>query len=111
MDSCSRGEAERDFAQIIRWTAAWFGPKQAGAYAEALKALISVFRAGPDPLGFRARDEIGAGFHTLHMRAIGQRGRHFALYRVHSAEIHIVRILHDSMDLTRHIPSADSNPD
>ncbi|MBU6372951.1 MAG: type II toxin-antitoxin system RelE/ParE family toxin [Alphaproteobacteria bacterium] len=98
------GEAERDFANIIEWTARTFGPHQAIVYAQHLKALVSVFRNGPQPAGYRARDEIGAGWCTLHLRMLGLNGRHFALYRAQDRTIQIVRILHDSMELARHVP-------
>jgi toxin ParE1/3/4 len=36
---------------------------------------------------------------------MGRRGRHFIMYRAASGNvIEVVRILHDAMDLARHIP-------
>ncbi|MFZ4604161.1 MAG: type II toxin-antitoxin system RelE/ParE family toxin [Caulobacterales bacterium] len=99
------GEAERDFASIVEWTARTFGTRQARAYAESLKALLGAFRQGPHLSGTRRRNEIGDGVCTLHLRALGLKGRHFALYREKDGNtILVLRILHDSMDLARHVP-------
>jgi len=89
---------------IVRWTRANFGDRRAAAYDATLKALISTFSTGPEPLGFKLRDDIGADLRTLHVRAIGHRGRHFVLYRTQGCEIQVIRLLHDSMDLARHVP-------
>ena len=48
-----------------------------------------------------------AGLRTLHVARHGRRGSHFLMYRVAPKfTIEIVRILHESMDLGRHLPSA-----
>ena len=48
------------------------------------------------------------GLYTFHVARHGRRGRHFLLYTVAPGRIvEILRILHDNMDLQRHLPSAD----
>jgi toxin ParE1/3/4 len=97
-------EATRDLVGIIRWTSANLGERQAEAYGAAIKALIGSLARGPAPVGSKVRDDIAAGLRTLHLRALGHRGRHFALYRACGTEIQVLRVLHDSMDLARHAP-------
>lgn len=60
------------------------------------------------PLGAKTRDDIAAGVCTLHVARRRRRGRHLLVYEQGAAqEIRVLRILHDSMDLTRHLPSSD----
>jgi toxin ParE1/3/4 len=99
--------AERDFTEVLAWTAEHFGTRQAEAYQASLGALLFALAEGPDHLNARARDEIGAGLRSLHLRGIGERGSHFVLFRSVGREIQVLRILHDRMDLARHVPEGD----
>ena len=56
-------------------------------------------------LGAKARDEIAPGVCTLHVARHGRKGRHFVVFRVAEGKIvEVLRLLHDSMDLARHVP-------
>jgi toxin ParE1/3/4 len=60
---------------------------------------------GPDVPGSAARDEIQEGLRTLHVARQGRCGRHFIMYRAADGSvIEVARILHEAMDLARHIP-------
>jgi toxin ParE1/3/4 len=97
--------AELDFANILKWTNENFGPRQARIYRDTLMQAIGELANGPDVPGSRARDEIVPGLRSLHVARRGRRGRHFLLYRaVEGRIIEIGRILHDQMDLQRHLP-------
>ena len=97
--------AELDLASILRWTAENFGARQAAIYRDTLAQAIGELAKGPDVPGSRARNEIKSGLRTLHIARHGRRGRHFLLYRaVEDRIIEIGRILHDQMDLRRHLP-------
>jgi toxin ParE1/3/4 len=97
--------AEVDFANILKWTTENFGARQAAIYRDTLVQAISEIAKGPDVPGSRARNEIMPGLRTLHVARHGRRGRHFLLYRaVEVRIIEIGRILHDQMDLKRHLP-------
>jgi len=98
--------AELDFANILKWTTENFGSRQALIYRDTLVQAIRELVEGPDIARSRARDEIMPGLRTLHVARRGRRGRHFLMYRVAAERtIEIVRILHDTMDLERHVPS------
>ncbi len=98
--------AEQDFFEIVQWTADSFGPQQAAAYAETLSLAIGDLAKGPDILGAKRRDEIGNGILTLHVARQGRKGRHFVVFRISDATtIDVLRLLHDSMDLARHLPT------
>jgi toxin ParE1/3/4 len=98
------GTAKSDFDEIVRWTLSRFGTDQAAAYAETLNGALAALKAGPQVLGSRRRDDIGAELFTLHVARGGRRGRHFILFRVVRDDVRaleVLRILHDRMDIAR----------
>jgi toxin ParE1/3/4 len=99
--------AESDYQSIIVWTLREFGDLQARIYAHTLSAALVALAAGPTTVGAKERSEIGKGVFTLHVARGGHKGRHFVLFRVgpdKNQHIEVLRLLHDAMDLTRHIP-------
>ncbi len=102
--------AEADYDDILRWTAERFGATQAASYGDLLAAALARLERGPTIAGARPRDEIGAGLRTLH---VGRRGRHIILFRIGDEPdrtIDVLRMLHDAMDLARHVPREDQTP-
>lgn len=98
--------AELDFANILKWTAENFGERQSRSYRDNLVQAIGDVAADPHHIASSTRDEILPGLRTLHVGRRGRRGRHLLLYRIAQGRIiEIVRILHDSMDLQRHVSS------
>lgn len=97
--------SERDFHEVIKRSAQDFGPRQAEVYAETLELAINALRdAGPEAIGVKERKEIGAGIYTLHAASHKRKASHFLVFRVLEIRtIEILRILHDRMDLARHI--------
>lgn len=103
--------AEQDYADIARWTAEHFGPRQAEIYAETLSLAIEALKTGPDVPGAKTRVEIEAGILTLHVARQGRKGRHFVVFRVGGDHIiDVLRLLHDSMELKRHVHAANDFP-
>ena len=102
--------AESDYQSIIVWTLSEFGDLQARIYADTLSAPLVALTAGPTTVGAKERSEIGKGVFTLHVARDGHKGRHFVLFRIgpgkHQRHIEVLRLLHDAMDLTRHVPGA-----
>ena len=98
-------QAELDFSELITWTIENFGERQAETYAETLTLAIEALHNGPNQLGVKARDEIGPGIRTLHVARQGRSGRHFVVFsEAKDHYVDVLRLLHDSMDLARHIP-------
>lgn len=99
--------AESDFQNILRWTVEQFGEAQARNYAKTLGSALGMLTHGPTVTGGRARDDIAKGLFTLHVARQGRRGRHFLLFRTGKDEeknvVEVLRILHDAMDLPRHV--------
>ncbi|TDQ37906.1 type II toxin-antitoxin system RelE/ParE family toxin [Tepidicella xavieri] len=101
--------AEADLLDIAAWTAERFGSRQAGYYVDTVTQAIEALREGPDILGAKARDDIAPGIRTLHVARQGRKGRHFVMFRVAPGRvIEVLRLLHDSMDLSRHWPNDDA---
>jgi toxin ParE1/3/4 len=103
--------AERDFANILRWTQKNFGARQARLYRGTITLAIRELARGPDLRGSKSRDDIMPGLRMLHVARRGRPGRHLLLYRILEPRIiEIGRILHDSMDFQRH-PLLDDGDD
>lgn len=103
--------AEADFRQILRWTADNFGSAQARFYADTLSSALQALSAGPSIIGVKERPEVDSNIWTLHVARNGRKGRHFIMFRVAGAHdskvIEVLRLLHDSMDLERHLPAQE----
>jgi toxin ParE1/3/4 len=97
--------ADHDFLAVLQWTREHFGSRQVTIYQRTLVlALAALADGGPYLPDSRDRDDVRKGLRTLHMARKGRRGRHFILYRTKEPDvIEVLRILHDSMDVSRHI--------
>jgi toxin ParE1/3/4 len=94
-----------DFARILKHPKDKFGERQFEIYRVTLAEVLAALEAGAELLGTVARDEILPNLRTLHVERKGRRGRHFIMYRAAAGQvIEVVRLLHDAMDLARHIP-------
>lgn len=103
--------AEADYRQILRRTAENFGSAQARTYADTLSSALKAPSAGPAIIGVKERPEIGNNIRTLHVARDGRKGRHFVMFRVGGIQgnnvIDVLRLLHDNMDLERHLPPTE----
>ena len=98
-------EAEKDFAQILKHTRDNFGDRQVAIYQSTLLETLALLESGPEVPGSVARGDILNGLRTVNVARRGRRGRHFVMYRAAEEQvIEVLRILHDAMDLARHIP-------
>jgi toxin ParE1/3/4 len=104
-------QAELDLLDISRWTSENFGARQAEHYVETIMLAIEALTDGPETLGTIARDELAPGVRTLHIARQGRKARHFVVFRVADDQVlEVLRLLHDSMDLARHLPAANDLP-
>ena len=101
--------AEADIEEILRWTAERFGERQTRIYAKTLAAALKELSEGFEASGARARSDIARGLFTLHVARHDRKGRHFVMFRIgrdrQTEVIEVLRVLHDAMDLPRHVPS------
>ena len=107
--------AERDIEAILEWTHEHFGERGRVRYEALLTRAILDIAAEPERSGSHARPEIADAARTYHLRhsrdhvsvAIGsvRHPRHFLLYRISGdGRVEIGRVLHDTVDLMRHLP-------
>mgnify|MGYP003576049171 CR=1 FL=1 len=99
--------AQSDYDDILLWTLEHFGEQQVRVYSEVIDDALAALRKGPLSPGVRARDDAAPGLFTLHVARNKHKGRHIIVFRVaHQNVINVLRILHDSMDIERRLPSA-----
>ena len=105
--------AESDFRNILRWTDERFRHAQAGIYGETLTRAIQALTDSPYVPTSRERDDIAEGLTTLHVARAARKGRRLLLYRIaipsEPPTIDVLRLLHDSMDLVRHVGAVKDN--
>jgi toxin ParE1/3/4 len=97
--------SERDYLEVIQRSAQDFDPLQAEAYAQTLASALDALREnGPMAIGVKQREDIGAGIFTLHAARFKRKASHFLVFRVLEIRtIEVLRILHERMDLARHV--------
>jgi len=88
--------AESDLIDIYVYGFQTFGETQAEQYFSELENCFEVL--SQTPLICRERTEFIPPVRIHH------RGRHLVIYIVQDDRILIIRILHDSMDVKRHLP-------
>ena len=100
-------QAAQDVEDILDWTLQQFGPLQMESYTNVLNHALAALDAGPQLIDLRWRPELGDDLATLHVARHGSKGRHLLVLRVDESAclIEVLRVLHDSMDLGRHLDS------
>ena len=110
--------AQIDVINLLAWTHEQFGEAARLRYQRLIVAALRDVATQPDRPGSIARPELGAGVRSWHLRlsrdraATGaeavRRPRHFLIYRLEPALLVVGRVLHDAMELARHLDSAAS---
>jgi len=105
--------AQRDVLDILAWTHEQFGEAARLRYEGLIVAALRDVASQPDRPGSLDRPELGAGVRSWHLmlsrshvnQALGsvRRPRHFLVYRLQPGLLVIGRILHDAMELARHL--------
>ncbi|MGE6739375.1 type II toxin-antitoxin system RelE/ParE family toxin [Allorhizobium pseudoryzae] len=110
-------QADADILDILTKTYIDFGPDASHRYELLIVTALSEIAVSLRRNGVVVRPELGPGIHSYHLRhsrerarhasGIVRRPRHFILYRqVVPDVIGVGRILHDAMEIERHLPSA-----
>lgn len=110
-----------DIEHILEWTTSAFGAVGRQRYEALIQTALTDLASNPARLGTKQRDDIAPAIVTYHLSASRKRSttstqvakpRHLILFRVNnqpvesggSAEVQILRFLHDSMDFVQHVP-------
>lgn len=108
--------AQEDIIELLACTDANFGEVARLRYERLLITALLDIATNPERLGSVDRPELGENIRSYHLRhsrerartkqGIVQRPRHLLLYRfVRTDLVGIGRVLHDAMELERHLPS------
>ena len=90
-----RAAALEDIEEIARYTQREWGARQREKY---LKALFSRFgELARNPMVGLARDDIAPGVRSF------RAGRHIVIYLPDRGGVQIARVLHESMDVRKHM--------
>jgi toxin ParE1/3/4 len=107
--------AEEDIIQLLAYTQDRFGEIARRRYEALLAAGLRDIASDPERPGSVARSELGPGVRSYHLRlsrgrartpdGLVRQPRHFLLYRVARPDvIGVGRVLHDAMEVDRHLP-------
>lgn len=106
--------AESDIIDILEWSEAQFGAAARSRYQRLMAIALTDIVTDPNRAGSLARPELGPDVRSWHLRGsrdrakgpdgVVQRPRHFLVYRsINPALIVVGRVLHDAMELERHL--------
>lgn len=103
--------AQSDIESILEWSHANFGESARRRYQALIAVAVRDIAADPTRVGCQPRPELGEGVYSWHLRqgrdrskvARVERPRHFLIYRIDGRLVVIGRVLHDAMDIERHI--------
>jgi toxin ParE1/3/4 len=106
--------AEADIVDILAWSEMQFGGAARIRYERLIITALIDVATDPARPGSLARPELGPDVRSWHLRGsrdrarglngLVQRPRHFLIYRpVKAGLIAIGRVLHDAMELERHL--------
>lgn len=106
--------ARTDIARLLRSSAADFGEAARVRYAAHIGTALDDLLSDPLRPKSAARPELQAGVRTYHLRHCRRRGaavrgavkapRHLIVYLTPTPDLVVVlRVLHDAMDLDRHL--------
>jgi toxin ParE1/3/4 len=105
--------ARQDIRDLLLWSLDRFGADSAERYRKLLIQALRDLEADPMRTGSRTYPELHKDARIYFLASSrtsvgGQRvkaPRHFILYRIRPGGLEVGRILHDSRDLSRHLPA------
>jgi toxin ParE1/3/4 len=107
------GAAQVDVVDLLAWTHERYGEAARLRYERLIVAALRDVATQPDRPGSIARPELGAGVRSWHLRLSRGHGspspeavrrpRHFLVYRCEPNLLVVGRVLHDAMELPRHL--------
>ncbi|KYC41883.1 hypothetical protein WA1_17840 [Scytonema hofmannii PCC 7110] len=93
-----RPQARSDIKDILKYTTQRWGAQQRSRYKKLIERCLDSIAANPLPRS--KKEDAIADYYRRH---VDGKGRHFVYYRLLEDRVLVVRILHDSMDVDRHL--------
>lgn len=108
--------AQADITSILAWSHSAFGEEARRRYEALITAAIRDAAARHNAVGRTMRRELGEDVFTWHLMqsrthssgGTVHRPRYFLICRYDGETLVVGRVLHDAMELRRHIPSLQS---
>lgn len=110
--------AQTDIIDVLTWTQQNFGTLARTRYETLIVTALRDIAAQPDRIGSIERPELGDGIHSWHLwlsrdharteSGVVRRPRHFLIYRIEGNLVVVGRVLHESMELERHLGKKDA---
>jgi toxin ParE1/3/4 len=106
-------QAKADIRKILVWSEEHFGHEAALRYQELIIQALRDLEADPGRVGVRQRVDLPTGVYSYDLVASRDRvvkskvtsPRHIVIFRRLAEDMfEVLRILHDSRDLARHLP-------
>jgi toxin ParE1/3/4 len=107
--------AQSDILDILAWSQRRFGEGARKRYETLIVTALRDVAAQSDRPGSLERPELGVGVRSWHLRLSRERARtatgvvrqprHFLIYRMEAGSVVCGRVLHDAMELARHLHS------
>lgn len=89
--------AKEDLLAIFLYTLETWGEEQVPIYLNLFETTMLRIAENPFTLGSKSRDDVLLGCRTFRC------GKHVIIYQTQSSDVRIARILHESMDFSRHV--------
>lgn len=109
--------AQTDLVDILARTHENFGDAARKRYEALVVTALRDIASRPDRPGSIERPELGKGVRSWHLKlsrerarthaGIVRRPRHLLIYRTEADVIVVGRVLHDAMELAKHLDTAD----
>ncbi|HKA01642.1 MAG TPA: type II toxin-antitoxin system RelE/ParE family toxin [Candidatus Solibacter sp.] len=106
-------DASDDIAELLDWTIDQFGPRAETRYRQLVIQAIRDIGSDPMRAESQARPDISNRVRTYHLKFSRQRARtvfgivanprHLLVYRIEPARVVVLRVLHDSREVHRHV--------
>lgn len=110
--------AQADIVAILARTNEQFGEAARNRYEALVVAALRDIAIEPHRAGSIERPELGKGVRSWHLRLSRERARtktgmvrrprHFLIYRIEGDLVVIGRVLHDAMELAKHLDPEES---
>lgn len=104
--------ARTDIAGLLDWSAEHFGQAGRLRYEALLETALKDIAAEPGRAGSREEPQLAPGLRICHLRLSRRRAieksivrspRHVIVYRAERDLVVVLRVLHDAMDIARHL--------
>ena len=107
-------EARTDIRALLKTSRRMFGLRAKREYKLLLDRAEALLCADPNRVGVQHRPDLRAAPYLFHLRHARTRGagpkqpRHILVFTYDESTLTILRVLHDSMDITQHVTNDDS---